>query len=76
MRTTITLEDDVAAAIDQRRRENDQGISEVVNELVRKGLTVKELRKPFVQKTYPMGAKIDLSNIAEAISYAEGDDWR
>ncbi|MEJ7782306.1 MAG: ribbon-helix-helix protein, CopG family [Solirubrobacteraceae bacterium] len=76
MRTTITLEDDVAAAIHHRRREEDKGISEVVNELVRKGLTVKEPRKQFVQKTYPMGMKIDVSNVAEAIAYAEGDDWK
>jgi metal-responsive CopG/Arc/MetJ family transcriptional regulator len=76
MRTTITLEDDVAAAIDHRRREEDKGISEIVNELVRKGLTVKEPRKRFVQKTYPMGMKIDVSNVAEAIAYAEGDDWK
>jgi len=76
MRTTITLADDVAAAIDHRRRDEDKGISEVVNELVRKGLTVKEPREPFVQKTYPMGTKIDVSNVAEAIAYAEGDDWK
>jgi len=76
MRTTITLEVDVAAAVDHRRRKEDKGISEVVNELVRKGLTVKEPREPFVQKTYPMGMKIDVSNVAEAIAYAEGDDWK
>lgn len=76
MRTTITLEPDVAAAVDQRRRKGDKGISEVVNDLARKGLTVKEPREPFVQRTYPMGALIDVSNVAEAISYAEGDDWK
>ncbi len=76
MRTTITLEDDVAAAIDHRRREEDKGISEVVNELVRKGLTVKEPRKRFVQKTHSVGIKIDVSNVAEAIAYAEDEDWR
>jgi metal-responsive CopG/Arc/MetJ family transcriptional regulator len=76
MRTTITLEDDVAAAVDHRRREEDKGISEVVNELVRKGLTVKEPREPFVQRTHSVGIKIDVSNVAEAIAYAEGEDWR
>ncbi len=76
MRTTITLDDDVAAAVDQRRRESDKGISEVVNDLARKGLTVKEPRKPFVQRTHPVGITIDVSNVAEAIAYAEGEDWR
>lgn len=76
MRTTITLDDDVAAAVDQRRREGDKGISEVVNELVRKGLTVKEPRTPFVQKTHPMGAKMNLDDIAEVLSEIEGPDRR
>lgn len=76
MRTTITLDDDVAAAVHQRRRDSDKGISEVVNDLARKGLTVKEPRKPFVQRTHSVGIKIDVSNVAEAIAYAEGEDWR
>jgi metal-responsive CopG/Arc/MetJ family transcriptional regulator len=76
MRTTITLETDVAAAVDQRRRDENKGVSEIVNELARKGLTVQEPRKPFVQRTHPVGITIDVSNVAEAIAYAEGEDWR
>jgi len=76
MRTTITLDDDVAAAVDQRRREGDKGVSEVVNDLARKGLTVTEPRKAFVQRTHSVGLKVDVSNVAEAISWAEGDDWK
>jgi metal-responsive CopG/Arc/MetJ family transcriptional regulator len=72
MRTTITLEDDVAAAIDHRRREEDKGISEVVNELVRKGLTVKEPREPFVQKTAHVGLKLNVDNVAEVLTELEG----
>jgi len=72
MRTTITLEADVAAAVDHRRREEDKGISEVVNELVRKGLTVKEQREPFVQKTAHLGLKMNVDNIAEVLTELEG----
>ncbi len=72
MRTTITLEDDVAAAIDHRRRESDQGVSEVVNELVRKGLTVKDPREPFVQRTAHLGLKMNVDNIAEVLTELEG----
>ncbi len=72
MRTTITLEDDVAAAIDHRRRESDQGVSEVVNELVRKGLTVKDPREPFVQRTAQLGLKMNVDNIAEVLTELEG----
>ena len=72
MRTTITLTDDVAAAVDQRRREEDKGISEVVNELVRKGLTVEEPRKRFVQRTAPLGLRMNVDNIAEVLTELEG----
>lgn len=78
MRTTITLDADVAAAIDRVRRERSVGLSQAVNELVRAGLvTTKPKREPFVQKTYPMGpALIDVTNVWEAIEAAEGPDAR
>ena len=76
MRTTVTFADDVSAAIEQFRRERALGLSEAVNELIRRGLVAPASKKPFVQKTYPMGAKIDLTNIGEAMEIAEGPDWR
>jgi Ribbon-helix-helix protein, copG family len=38
MRITITLDDDVAAALERRRREHNQSLKQVVNELLRIGL--------------------------------------
>ena len=76
MRTTVTFADDVAAAIDQLRRQQTLGLSDAVNELIRRGLVAQPSRKPYVQKSYPMGAKIDLTNIGEAMEIAEGPDWR
>jgi hypothetical protein len=38
MRITVTLDDDVAAAIERRRRERNQSLKQVVNELLRVGL--------------------------------------
>jgi hypothetical protein len=38
MRTTLTLDDDVAARIEQIRREQGIGLREVVNTLLRRGL--------------------------------------
>ena len=55
MRTTLTLADDVLAAVEKIRRERGIGLSEAVNELIRVGLTKSERRKPFRQKTYDMG---------------------
>lgn len=74
MRTTITLADDVAAAIDAHRRERSLGLSEAVNELVRAGLAERsQPRKPFRQRTYDLGtAKVDLDNIADALETLDG----
>ena len=73
MRTTVNLADDVAAAVEGRRRERSIGLSEAINELVREALAS---RKPggssFVQATHDMGAGIDVTNVAEAIETLEG----
>lgn len=76
MRTTVTFADDVAAAVEQLRRQQALGLSDAVNELIRRGLAARPPREPFVQKSYPMEAKIDLTNIGEAMEIAEGPDWR
>jgi hypothetical protein len=74
MRTTITLADDVAAAIEKVRRERDLGLSETVNDLVRAGLTDRGER-PFIDfPTYDMGIAIDVSNVGEAIEAIERAD--
>jgi len=38
MRTTLTLDDDVAAAIEQLRRARDASLKDIVNDALRKGL--------------------------------------
>lgn len=68
MRTTVTLEKDVAAAVERMRRERGLGLSEAINELARRGLVEeKRPRRPFRQKTYPMGARLDLTNIGRVL---------
>jgi hypothetical protein len=77
MRTTLTLADDVVAAIEQIRRERRIGLSEAVNELVRAGLAATEERKPFQQKTHDMGeCFVDFSNVWEAIETVDGPATR
>ena len=75
MRTTVTFADDVAAAIEDHRRKTGAGLSDAVNDLVRVGLTAPKQRKPFVQKTYPIGVG-NVDNIAEVIERLEGPGWR
>lgn len=72
MRTTVTLDKDVAAAVDQLRRSEGIGVSEALNRIARLGLTVKPARKPFRQRTASIGVRIDVANVAEALETAEG----
>lgn len=76
MRTTITLADDVTAAVERHRRERSLGVSEAVNELIRSGLAARVPNQPFVQSTVAMGAGIDVTNVAEAIETLEGPGAR
>lgn len=76
MRTTVTLDDDVAAAVEQLKRERSIGLSEAVNELVRRGLLARQPRKRFRQQSEPLGLKIDVTCVARAIEELEGPAWR
>ncbi|HSF14178.1 MAG TPA: ribbon-helix-helix protein, CopG family [Vicinamibacteria bacterium] len=72
MRTTINLDDDVSAAIEQLRKKANLGVSEAVNQLIRRGLNAQKRRQPFVQRTRSLGLRIDVTNVAEALELLEG----
>jgi Arc/MetJ family transcription regulator len=72
MRTTVTLDDDVAQAVIRLRRERSVGVSEAVNELIRAGLQGRRRRKTFTQRTTALGLTVDVSNVAEAIEVLDG----
>jgi Ribbon-helix-helix protein, copG family len=76
MRTTITLSDDVAAAVEQLRRERAIGLSEAVNDLVRAGLTTRRAGAPFRQQAHDLGPGIDYSNVADALETLDGSAAR
>ncbi len=81
MRTTLTLDDDVAAEIEQLRRQREQSLKDVVNDVLRRGLREMQSRpkrkKPFRTKGYDMGQPlVNIDNVAEAIAYAEGEDFK
>jgi Arc/MetJ family transcription regulator len=71
MRTTIDLDDDTAAAVQQLRAEEHRGASEAVNELIRRGMMQRRHETPFVPRTASMGLKIDVSNTADALDCLE-----
>lgn len=77
MRTTITLADDVAAAVEQFRRRDGRGISSAVNELLRRGLSRPEPADRFTQTTSPMGqARLPLDDVAELLDTLDGPATR
>jgi len=72
MRTTVEFDDDTAQAIEALRHERRVGLSQAVNELIRRGLVAQPVRPPFRQRTAPLGVSIDASNIADALEVLEG----
>jgi hypothetical protein len=82
MRTTITLEDDVAAAIEQLRRVDGRSLRAVVNELLRIGLArsldQSETAPAFRTRSVSLGGcrLPDVDDVAEVLAIAEGEDRR
>lgn len=60
MRTTVTLDEDVAQQIRRRMRERGSGFKQVVNELLRRGLQASEGPEPYSTPTFAMRARRDL----------------
>lgn len=76
MRTTVTFDDDVAAAVALLRRERDLGVSAAVNELVRRGLARQAAPAWFVQRTTAGGARLDVTDVAEVLDLLDGPGAR
>ncbi len=80
MRTTLTIDDDVAVRLERLRRERGAKFKDIVNEVLRRGLDSEarpKTRKRFELKTFDMGeALVPLDNVAEAIALIEGDDHK
>jgi hypothetical protein len=81
MRTTLTLDDDVAVQLERLRSERDVSLKEIVNDTLRLGLRAAETpakpRKPYRMKTFDGGKQlVPFDNVAETISLIEGDDHK
>lgn len=76
MRTTLTLDDDVAALLNKEVRKSGEPFKQVVNRYLRLGLTASKQppRKPFVVKPLNLGLPPGLSydNVEELLDYLEG----
>lgn len=80
MRTTLTLEDDVAARL-QQLRGSGVPMKQVINDALRAGLDQLEQAprrrgKAFSTPTHRLGAKApNLDNIADVLATAESESW-
>ena len=81
MRTTLTLDEDVAARLKRLLRQRDTNLKAVINDALRRGLDQMEApskpKQPFRMKTYDMGEPLfPIDNVAEALAFAEGEDFK
>ena len=82
MRTTLTLDPDVAALLERVRENRGASLKEAVNEGLRRGLKqmVEAARpaEPFRTTTVSLGRCLigDLDNVAEALAVVEGETFR
>ena len=82
MRTTLTLDDDVAAALERLRKARDASLKDIVNDALRRGLsdltTRPKPREPFQTQGVALGrlrlASID--DISESLAVAEGEAFK
>jgi hypothetical protein len=58
------------------RRERSAGLSEVINDLIRAGLIARRPPTEFKQRSEPIGIRIDVVNVAEALELLEGPTAR
>jgi hypothetical protein len=82
MRTTLTLDDDVAATLERLRKNSDSGLKELINDALRRGLKDMSARPKRIQsfrtKSVALGrvrlASID--NVGEALALAEAESFK
>jgi Arc/MetJ family transcription regulator len=81
MRTTLTLDDDVAAELERLQRSREVSWKELVNDVLRRGLRETSARpkkrQPFQTRTFDLGKQlIHIDNTAEALAQLEGESFK
>ena len=83
MRTTVTLDDDLAIRLERHRTQRGESFKQALNEAVRVGLAKLEEpagAAPEVSQTRPLllGRRLagGIDNVGEVLAIAEGEDYR
>ncbi len=77
MRTTLTLDDDIAALLKKEARKSGEPFKQAVNRYLRLGLAARKqpARKPF--KVTPINLGLPpYTKVEEMLEYLEGPDYR
>ena len=81
MRTTLTLDDDVARLLERVRRKRGGSLKELVNRALREGLARLEepraARKRHVTKAVSLGRCLldNVDDVSEVLAAADGEDF-
>ena len=82
MRTTLTLDKDVAAVLERLRKSRRQSFKELVNEALREGLRVlgtpAKARAPYRTESVNLGRCLltNVDNVAEVLAVSEGEAFK
>ncbi len=82
MRTTLTLDKDVAAALERQRKARKASLKTVVNEALRQGLGQKASPPPARRAPRTRAVSLgrclasNIDNVSEALAIAEGESFR
>jgi hypothetical protein len=82
MRTTLTLESDVAVQLERLRKARKTTLKALVNEALRAGLQQLAAplprKKPYRTPSVSVGGCLvdSLDNVAEVLALAEGEDYK
>ena len=82
MRTTLTLDDDVAAMVERQRKRSGRRMRQVVNEALRRGLTQMAAPEPARARYRTASTSLgrcllaSLDDVAEVLAVSEGESFR
>ncbi len=82
MRTTLTLDDDVAAHLERLRARDDRSLKQLINDALRLGLARLDQEETVGGGPYTRVVSLgrsrlpDLDDVSEALAIAEGDLYR
>ena len=72
----MTLSPDVAAIIEHEQRARGEGVSAVVNDLVRRGARARTAGAgaAYTPRTHAIGVRVDVTDVQAALDVLEGPD--